>query len=108
MMPYAEFTAGLSRRIGASRDLAPIHFPNLLTILNKFNRTNKEHSSEGAIYSAGMIEGNTLTVHGSMCALRANELWIGFAGAGKAGRQGLRWRNFRADGPTTIFKNRVW
>lgn len=91
MMPYAEFTAGLSRRIGASRDLAPIHFPNLLTILNKFNRTNKEHSSEGAIYSAGLIECNTLTVHGSMYVLRANELWIGFADAGKAGLQGLRW-----------------
>lgn len=90
MMPYAEFTAGVSRQIGGSRDLAPIHFPNLLTILNKFNRTNKEHSSADAIYSITTIEDYALTVHGSMCARQGNELWIGFDGAGKACLQGLR------------------
>ncbi|MET3612643.1 hypothetical protein ABID16_000948 [Rhizobium aquaticum] len=91
MMPYAEFTAGLSRQIRRPRAALPqTHVPNLLTIINNFNRTNKEHFRWEAIYSARMIKGNTLTVRGIMCAREGNELWIGFVGAGKASRQGLR------------------
>ena len=90
MMPYAEFTAGVSRQIDGSCRLALLHRPNLLTILNNFNRTNKEHFPEGAIYSVRMIKGNTLTVRGSMCVSMGNELWIGGGVGGKADREGLR------------------
>ena len=89
-MPYAEFTAGVSRQIDGSRHLAPIHRPNLLTILNNFNRTNKEHFPGRAIYSIGMIKGNILSIRGSMSGSMGNELWIGGGVGGKAGREGLR------------------
>ncbi len=86
-------------RSDARRLLAQLMFPNLLTIINNFNRTNKEHSPGSTIYSTKSIKCNTLSVCGSMCRARGNELWIGFDGGGKASLQGLRWQIFRAEEP---------